>query len=217
MEVRPCRFDEVDNAGNVLARAFSNDPFVKMVVPKSAARETVLKDYCQCLIRYGIMYGEVYIHPLPLNGVAVWFPVPGSEMTSERATESGFNRAAEIFGRNAWSQFEEVSALLDGIRTSDAPRHHWYLAALGVEPESIGSGIGGGLLSPIFEVADEQQVACYAETAESKNSHFYINHGFSTLRSEVPITPWISFSTYIRKPRNVTCRFESEKPPSGNQ
>jgi GNAT superfamily N-acetyltransferase len=49
---------------------------------------------------------------------------------------------------------------------------------LGVDLSRQRQGIGGRLLQPVLEKADDTGVACYLETEKEKNLRFYERHGF---------------------------------------
>ena len=78
---------------------------------------------------------------------------------------------------------------------------HWYLAAIGVEPEYQGQGIGGALMRPILQRADNEHLACYLETHRESNVRLYQRHGFAVSElAEVPGHP-IPIWAMHRKPR----------------
>jgi ribosomal protein S18 acetylase RimI-like enzyme len=55
---------------------------------------------------------------------------------------------------------------------------HWYLWALGVQPEAQGQGIGGDLLQYGLAQADGDGLPCYLETQTERNIAFYERFGF---------------------------------------
>mgnify|MGYP000356642913 CR=1 FL=1 len=98
------------------------------------------------------------------TGAAIWIP-PG------RAASSLVDslRLLPAFARlTGWRRVREAAAaveLLDRRRRLHAPGPHFYLAALGVEPELQRQGIGSALLEPALRAADERGMAAYLETA----------------------------------------------------
>ena len=58
---------------------------------------------------------------------------------------------------------------------------HWNLWAIGVNPEYWSRGIGSHLLRTILISADASGLACYLETHNEKNTHFYEKHGFEVV------------------------------------
>ena len=61
------------------------------------------------------------------------------------------------------------------------PVAHFYLSALGVEPERQGEGVGTALMQPVLQRADRDERACYLETATGRNVLLYERQGFEVV------------------------------------
>jgi ribosomal protein S18 acetylase RimI-like enzyme len=62
------------------------------------------------------------------------------------------------------------------------PRYpHWYLATLGVDPQSQGRGVGSVLLRHWLETIDPDGVSSYLETDRARNVVFYERAGFEVV------------------------------------
>lgn len=72
-------------------------------------------------------------------------------------------------------------AELEKHRHLHAPTPHYYLAALGVEPEQQGGGIGTALLKPVLNTCDERRIIAYLETATGRNVLLYERNGFAVV------------------------------------
>lgn len=90
---------------------------------------------------------------------------------------------------------------VEGLHSTDMPDDHWYLAAIGVDPEAAGKGLGSALLRPVLEVADTQGKPCYLETAAADNRPFYEKHGFVVVRQGIEPASGIDYWTFRREPR----------------
>lgn len=55
---------------------------------------------------------------------------------------------------------------------------HWYLATLGVQPESRGRGIGRALVAHLLRRVDAEGSSIYLETDRVANIDFYAGFGF---------------------------------------
>ena len=83
-----------------------------------------------------------------------------------------------------WSRMREASAaveLLEHRRRAHAPSPHFYLSALGVDPDVQGRGIGSAILEPVLRRADATGAAAYLETATARNVLLYERHGFAVV------------------------------------
>jgi predicted N-acetyltransferase YhbS len=76
-----------------------------------------------------------------------------------------------------------------------------FLAVLGVDPELQGQGIGGALLQPVLDRADQHELPCYLETVEPSNLPFYSRHGFGVLDEGVEPTSDLRYWTLLRSPQ----------------
>ena len=77
---------------------------------------------------------------------------------------------------------------------------HWYILVLGAHPDHQGKGLGGELLKPILQKADEGNVAVYLECSNPKSLDFYDKHGFRVMEEIVPIHGCPPIWRLIRKP-----------------
>jgi GNAT superfamily N-acetyltransferase len=192
--------DEVDAAGELLARAFFDDPMAAYMLPDARSRGRLLAVHMGAMIRYGVLYGEVHATPGALRGVAMWAPPGLDDVSPEQAAASGIDRAADELGAEAWGRFLAVMDHVGQFRTRDVPEPHWYLALIGVAPEAAGQGLGGGLLRPTVERADATRTPCYLETANPRNVPFYGRHGFDLVREGVNPGSRVRYWTFRHRP-----------------
>jgi ribosomal protein S18 acetylase RimI-like enzyme len=70
---------------------------------------------------------------------------------------------------------------LDEKRKKLVPEPHWYLAAIGVEPEHQGSGMGSALVRAGMRRAHRDQKLVYLETETEGNVGYYEHLGFEVV------------------------------------
>lgn len=196
--IRRLGLDEVDRAGELLARAFFGDPLATYMLPDARARARLLPVHLGAMVRYGVLYGEVHSTSDEILGVAVWIPPGLDDVTSDQAEASGIDRAAGMIGPEAWDRFLAVMGHVAQYRTSDMPEPHWYLALIGVAPEAARQGQGSRLLRSVLARADESGTPCYLETANGRNVPFYRRHGFDVVREGVEPSSRLPFWTFRR-------------------
>ncbi len=64
---------QLDQASEVLGRAFHNDQGLEYLVPNEAKRARLIPSFVNRVVHYCLLYGEVYT-TLAVEGVACWLP-----------------------------------------------------------------------------------------------------------------------------------------------
>lgn len=184
--VIPLQAQNAAKAGNLLGRAFAEDPLMTFWLPKAAQRHRHVPRLMRFVVRYSLQYGIVETTS-PENGIACWLP-PGEVNFHYGALlrtgwlpipfQSGLHNYARMFDNENYTHL---------IRLRACPGMHWYLWALGVEPARQGQGIGGTLLAAGLEHVDAQGLPCYLETHNPRNLPIYRHFGFEVFEEgEVP-------------------------------
>jgi ribosomal protein S18 acetylase RimI-like enzyme len=187
-------------SGQVLARAFLEDPLYSALLPDRFERERALQRMLGGVVGYSLAYGLAYTTPA-LDGAACWLPPGGTTMTLGRSLRTGFElqRAVVRFSPRARREFLRTLAFMDAAHKRDAPSRHWYLWCLGVEPACHGQGIGSRLLRPVLDQAGRDGVPCYLETETEGNVAFYRKHGFEVVSEYVLPGLGVAFWTMLRE------------------
>ncbi len=167
-------------AAGVLARAFLNDPFYRYVMPDPDGRPERIGWWMACLVRYGLRYGVIEVDCAPAAGAAIWLPPSQPMIDPLRMGSAGLVLAPFRLGLTAFRRLLEVDRVWDGLHRRE-PRPHWYLLAIGVDPDRQGQGIGGGLLRSGLARADAAGLPCYLETMTDRDVAFYRKHGFTVV------------------------------------
>jgi ribosomal protein S18 acetylase RimI-like enzyme len=168
----------------MLARAFHDDPPNVWLFPDEEKRRRALLGNFVMATRYGLRYGKTYTMPNAAEGAAIWLPPDDPLPSMIRMMRVGFLyfvSAPFRFGFGTFSRFMAFMDRMEKLHKRDAPRRHWYLMVLGVDPPRQGQGIGGALMQPVLERADRDRLPCYVETAKEINVSFYQKHGFEVI------------------------------------
>jgi len=167
--------------GQVLARAFHDDPHWAWILPEESRRVRVLPWFMEMWARYCCKYGEVHTTADKVEGAALWIP-PGKYPPSVvRLILAGMMLVPLKFGRAAFGRLMGSVNYQAQLHKRDVPPLHWYLATLGVDPQRQGQGIGGALIQPVLARADAEGLLCYVETEKERNLPFYRRHGFEVV------------------------------------
>jgi GNAT superfamily N-acetyltransferase len=190
---------QIEEAAEVLGRAFFDDPFEVYMLPDDDSRERLSSLRFARLLRYGHLFGRVYTTVNMPQGAAIWLPPENWEMTEERLKQAGLFDIPSIIGGDA---FQRLISVMDYIEPyhRDVPAKHWYLLIVGVDRPVQGQGLGSALLQPILQQADADSEPCYLETFQPKNLPFYERHGFHVLREGVEPASALRYWTLLRDP-----------------
>ena len=175
-------------AAVTLGRAFEEDPLWSSLVPDPGERARVFPILWEGVISYCMIYGRVETTSA-VRGVACWTRPGRAHPTLWRMLRSGggLMRAVMAMRPPSRRRFNQAMSWLDAEHRRRMPSPHWYLWALGVDPESQGQGAGTALLQPVLEQAAKEGTPCYLETQTLRNVHFYRRLGFEVLlETEVP-------------------------------
>jgi len=172
---------QVEEAGEMLGRAFHDNPMSLYILPDEGDRTRHLGWMFGTSTRYGCLFGEVYTTTGRIDGAAVWLTPESPPMSRETAGRAGMAELPQKMGPEAFQRLMVMKSHFDELRRRDAPEPHWYLWVLGVDPPRQGQGVGGALLQPVLARADADGLPCYLETDKPINVPFYQRHGFEVV------------------------------------
>lgn len=164
----------------VLARAFARDPFFSWLTGDAPERNLRMRIGWAGILRHASAGLRETWTTEEVTGVAIWLP-PGRDASSFLDSLRLIRSLARLTG---WGRLREVSAateLLEARRRAHVAVPHWYLSALGVDPDHQRQGIGTALLRVILERADADRTPAYLETATARNVLLYERYGFDVV------------------------------------
>ena len=133
-------------AGEMLARAFYEYPQFGHLLPNLDERSRKLPGIFEFMVRYGIMYGEVYSISANLEGVAVWLPYWEAEVIEEKSVKCGGRELGLSLGLEYFKRYEPIEKCEHRCHKKYANFSHWYLYPIGVDPVYQGKGYASLLL-----------------------------------------------------------------------
>jgi len=172
---------QIREAGDVLARAFHDDPLCIRMTPDDAKRARALPCLMTSMVRYYYPFATVYTTMGAVEGVAVWAPPGHAKMTLGRMLAAGLLVVPLRFGLAETMLFMSLGNSLERYHEREVPSRHWYLVWLGVDPPSRGRGVGSALLQPVLSRADDEGLPCYLQNSKAVNLAFYRRHGFEVV------------------------------------
>ena len=169
--------DRLKPAAEVIARAFQDYPLSVYFHPDENERRERQPYAFQAVIRYCLLYGEVYATSPNLEGVAAWIHSDKAHRTLWRNIRSGGLSVLFRLGRRTM-QHRAYGEFVNAMRKRYAPLPHMYLQVIGVDPVHQGKGYASALLRAMFARTDGEGLPCYLETQAEKNVAIYEHHGF---------------------------------------
>jgi ribosomal protein S18 acetylase RimI-like enzyme len=200
-EVVRLQTTEYQRARTALARAFFDYELMVYAAPDARRRKSGVTALYSAILKDSFRWGEVYV-TRDGTGVACWLPPSAAQMSFLRQVRAGMLQLPFCFGLSSFGRLLPYDTMTQKLHHEHASLPHWYLSAIGVEPERQGQGVGGALMQPILARADSEGTACYLETHREPNVRLYERHGFEVVcRADVPghRVPVIAM---LRKPRS---------------
>lgn len=189
-----------DRARTALARAFFDYDLMRYAAPLDRRRGPGVTTLYGAILWDCLGHGEVSV-TADVCGAACWLPPDVPMSTFFRQVRSGMLALPLRFGIAGFRRLLAYDAVAQKLHHDHAPMPHWYLAAIGVEPQHQGKGIGGALMGPILKRADATNWHCYLETQKESNVRLYEKHGFTVSQKVIPAGHPIPVWAMLRRPR----------------
>jgi ribosomal protein S18 acetylase RimI-like enzyme len=175
--VRPATVDDRKAVVRALARAFERDPLACFALRDDAGKARALETTFDVAFRRWTLPAAGAWLADEGAGAALW--VPPGQWNPLRAWPDAFALARSV----GWMRLPRV---LRGIGRIDG-RHpkapHWYLFAIGVDPDHQGRGVGSALLDAVLSRCDELGEPAYLEASTEANARLYARYGFTFVES----------------------------------
>ena len=178
--VRRATRDDIPELAAVLTRAFARDPFYLFLAGDASERSSRMRDGWRGILTYASAHLSDTWTTHDHAGVALWLP-PGYAGPSFVDSLRVMPALARLAGWRRLRLIADAVGTLERRRHRHVPRPHFYLSALGVEPERQGEGIGSALLRPTLDRCDARGIPAYLETATARNVLLYERLGFEVI------------------------------------
>jgi len=195
-DVKQLEMTQRNTSIHVPFSAFSNYTMWTTLFPDDVERDRMMPVLWQGVVAYCQAFGRVDTIG-DIAGVAAWAKPGYAHLTLWRHLRSGFVlfRAVLMLSAKSRALFLRAMSQTDRAHARWIPSPHWYLWALGVDPNRQGSGIGSRLLMSGVLQAQQAGRPCFLETNTEANVDFYQKRGFEVLHEErfanVDLRQWL--------------------------
>lgn len=181
-DLAPLRPGERDEAAEVLAAAFRDNPLNRAVIGEPAARRLRCNRFgsrTSLEVALGRAHCRVAREAGAIRAVLVAEP-PGARPLP---LPSLATQLRCLLGQG-WRVARRWSHVHSELVRHHPVESHWYLDLLGALPDAQGRGLGTALLSELLERVDADGASSYLETDRAANLPFYQRAGYVVVGSE---------------------------------
>jgi GNAT superfamily N-acetyltransferase len=176
-DIRKVTDADVPRVAKALATSFHDDPVLgRWLVPdESERRRRLERGFDLYVRRIWLPHDECYTTDRLIGG-AMWMP-PGTWHLSTLQQI----RLLPAVVRNIGRRLPRLLSLLNAFEAKHPHEPHYYLPAVGVEPEWQGRGFGAALIRPVLERCESERLPAYLEATSPRNRALYERHGFEVV------------------------------------
>jgi GNAT superfamily N-acetyltransferase len=200
-EIVPLDKSERERAAVLLGRAFYDSPQWTGLMPDDEIRRERLPMMFAGAAKMTSAAGGSPQRTDSFGGVALWLP-PGRDIGFLAMVRSGLTSARWALTPPVQNlrRLTRVMLQFDRKKKELVKEPHWYLMALGVDPDHQGEGHGSALVRWGVAQAERDNAMVYLETETEENLDFYKGLGFEVLDEMVLNDIDIAFSLLVRRP-----------------
>jgi GNAT superfamily N-acetyltransferase len=170
---RAATWADADALAATMARAFFDDPFVGFIFQNEETRQTLTPRLFKLLFKLGLPHGACDVTP-GYEAAALWRP-PGAWKTPTWEYLANGSEVLDIFD---FSSARHAIRAIDAIEKLHPCEAHWYLQAIGSDPDKHGKGFGAAVMRRQLANADISGLPAYLESSKDANIPFYQSFGF---------------------------------------
>jgi ribosomal protein S18 acetylase RimI-like enzyme len=201
-DYRLLTLSDVEQAADVIAQAFVDDPLLAFMLPFKRTRVGTLRKFFRPYGEVNIKNQRGYGVGEPLKGVAYWQSPSQDNVSISIKSLSKFLPLLLTFYPIGYYRARPIFQQIDALHQKHADEPHYYLDNLGVVPSAQGQGFSSKLIRPILEKADSEKVIVYTDTVTPSNVAFYEHFGFQCV--EVCPNQETGITVYaLRRPLSV--------------
>ncbi len=178
--------NQTAQAARVLERSFNDDILMHFMFPDEDERKKQARYFFEFIVRYGILFGDVYTVSRDIEGVAAWLSSKSAEFPMSNLEKAGIIDFVTHAGPEVVERMKLFTEFLRFTREEIVPHPHHAFWILGVAPEHQRKGHASTLIRLKVEQFDKENTTSYLETQTLHNVSLYERFDFRIVKT-VPI------------------------------
>jgi GNAT superfamily N-acetyltransferase len=198
-KVRSVSESNAEHAIAALTLAFSTDPVIRAFYPDPLEHLTHFPEMMRLHIAPAIAHQAAHFVE-GFSAAAIWFPPksPGDDPEPDKDLARRLGTLIEETASREGN--DDLFAAISEMDKLHPKEPHWYLFAIGVDPDHQNEGLGSILMEHALPKCDAGGTLAYLESSSPRNVPFYQRHGFEVLQVvQVGSSP--TFTLMVREPR----------------
>lgn len=197
-KVRTVGEADAEQAIAALTLAFAADPAVRSFYPDPRDHLTYFPKMMRTQMPSAIASRSAH-YVEGFSAATIWFPPADSDAEVEAGTARRREMDALIRETASREGNDDLFAALDKMGKYHLDEPHWYLHAIGVDPNHQNEGLGSVLMKHQLPNVDADGALAFLESSNPRNVPFYLRHGFEVMQVvQVGTSP--TFTLMVRKP-----------------
>lgn len=182
-DYRMLTLSEVEQAAQVIAQAFVDDPLTSFMLPFRATRVRTLLKFFRVYGELNIQHGRGYGVGEPVQGVAFWKSPEQDSLSISVRSLGKFLPLLFTMYPIGYLRAKPILDQIEALHQKYAQGPHFYLDNLAVLPTARGQGLSSRLIRPFLERAEAQKVIAYTDTVTESNVSLYEHFGFQCVET----------------------------------
>jgi ribosomal protein S18 acetylase RimI-like enzyme len=189
---------DLSKASTILSQSFNSYPIFEYVIPNPVYGRDHLRYLCRFLLGLGMSRGEVIAPSNKIEGVSIWLPSDGSDVSGMDAIRAGLLGLVFRVDTKTLGRFLELGNIKGKMRERIVQGPYYSCDMIGVDPRFQRLGYGRKMIEAKLGDFDEAKMPCYLETSELRNIAYYERFGFALIH-EYPISD-VTVFCLLREP-----------------
>jgi GNAT superfamily N-acetyltransferase len=195
-QVRAANRSDTEALAHMMTRAFHDDPVMAHFFPTEEERARRVPHIFRTFFKLALPFGACFVTD-GMEAAAIW-RAPGKWRFTVADYVTSMPSLFSAFGTGVL----RAMAAIEHVERHHPKEPHWYLQAIGTEPDRQGKGFGSLVMREQLRRIDAERLPAYLESSKEKNIPIYQSFGFE-LTGEVRIPSGPPVWSMWRKARYV--------------